>query len=153
MAKIQYLKHKKVVWPDDLGGEDVWILTFDGTHVWVYEPGHPLFSQDSEYYSHKLNKAGINYELGISLASRKLIWMNSPFKAGKSDLTVFTGGGLRDRLRQLGKKAIGGGIYKGNQDTVVYPNSHNSRPGKKFKSRVLKGHEAFNGMTKSFQIL
>jgi len=153
MVKIQYLKHKKVAWPDDLGGEDVWILTVDGTHVWIYEPGHPLFSQDSEFYSHKFNKAGINYELGICLASRKLVWMNGPFKAGKNDLTVFVGGGLRDRLRALGKKAIGDGIYKANQDTVSYPNSHDSRSVKKFKSRALKGHKAFNGMMKSFQIL
>ena len=79
--------------------------------------------------------------------------MNGPFKAGKSNLIVFTGGGLKDRLRQLGKKAIGDGIYKGNQDTVVYPNSHDSRPVKKYKSRALKGHKAFNGMTKSFRIL
>lgn len=31
--------------------------------------------------------------------------------------------------------------------------AHNSRLIKKFKSRALNGHEAFNGMTKSSQIL
>ena len=153
MKKIQHLKHKKVVWPDELGADEVWVLTVDGTHVWVYEPGHPEFSQDSEYFSHKFNKSGINYELGIAVATQSLIWMNGPFKAGKSDLQIFLGAGLRDRLSQLGKKAIGDGIYRGNQDTISYPNTHDSRPVKKFKSRALKRHEAFNGMTKSFQIL
>ena len=73
MKKIQHLKHKKITWPDDLGEDDIWILTVDGTHVWVYEPGHPEFSQDSEYFSHKFNRAGINYELGIALATQSLI--------------------------------------------------------------------------------
>ena len=153
MKKIQFLKHKKIIWPDNLGGETICILTVDSTHVWVYEPGHDEFSQDSEYYSHKFNKSGINYELGICLAKRNLIWMNGPFKAGRTDLQVFVGGGLRDQLRQLGKKAIGDGIYRGNQDTICYPNLQDCCPVKKFKSRALKGHEAFNGMTKSFQIL
>jgi hypothetical protein len=33
------------------------------------------------------------------------------------------------------------------------PNTHDSRSVKLFKSRALKRHEGFNGMTKSFQIL
>ena len=56
-------------------------------------------------------------------------------------------------MKQIGKKAIGDGIYRGNQDTVSFPNTHDSRSVKKFKSRALKRHESFNGMTKSFQIL
>ena len=80
MKKIQFLKHKKITWEDGLGGDDIWVLTVDGTHVWIYEPGHPLFSQDSDYYSHKFNKAGINYELGIALASQHLIWLTGHFQ-------------------------------------------------------------------------
>ena len=153
MQKIQYLKYKKITWSDGLGGEDIWILTVDGTHVWLCEPGHAEFSQDSDYYSHKFNKAGINYELGIAIASGKLIWMNGPFLAGKNDLQIFTGGGLKARLLQLEKKAIGDGGYSGHQEAISSPNSHDSRPVKLFKSRALKRHEGFNGMTKSFQIL
>ena len=153
MQKIQYLKCKKITWSDGLGGEDIWILTVDGTHVWLCEPGHAEFSQDSDYYSHKFNKAGINYELGIAIASGKLIWMNGPFLAGKNDLQIFTGGGLKARLLQLEKKAIGDGGYSGHQEAISSPNSHDSRPVKLFKSRALKRHEGFNGMTKSFQIL
>jgi hypothetical protein len=33
------------------------------------------------------------------------------------------------------------------------PNTHDSRQVKLFKSRALKRHEGFNGITKSFQIL
>ena len=153
ISKIQFLKHKKITWEDELGNDNIWIMTVDGTHVWIHKPSHPEFSQDSDYFSHKFNKAGIDYELGIAIASQRLIWMNGPFPAGKNDLQIFKGGGLRDRLKAVGKKAIGDGIYRGNQDTVSYPNSHDSRPVHKFKSRALKRHKGFNGMTKCFQIL
>ena len=153
MKKIQYLKHKKITWPRDFGGDNIWVISVDGTHVWLFEPSHPEFSQDSEYFSHKFNKAGINYKLGISLATGNLVWMNGPWKAGKSDLQIFIGGGLRNKLLAVGKKAIGDGIYRGYQDVVSYPNSQDSRPVAKFKSRALKRHKTFNGMTKCFQIL
>ena len=61
-------------------------MTFDGTHVWIAEPGHGIYPQDYSYFSHKFNKVGINYELGIAIASGQLIWLNSPFKAERNDL-------------------------------------------------------------------
>jgi hypothetical protein len=63
--KIRQLKREKIVWPDDFG-DDIWIITVDGTHCWVNEPMHCTWSQDRKLYSHKYNKAGICYGLGIS---------------------------------------------------------------------------------------
>ena len=153
VRRIQLLQFIKITWPDDLGGNNIWIMSVDGTHCWIAEPGHPNFSQDSEYYSHKFNKAGINYELGIALATGKLIWMNGPFKAGRNDLNIFTGEGLEERLRILGKKSLGDGGYAGHHKTVSSPNAHDSYQVKRFKSRGLKRQEDFNGMTKVFKIL
>ena len=153
MEMIQHLKYKKITWPNDLGGDDIWILTVDGTHVWLYEPGHPEFSQDSEYYSHKFNKAGINYELGIAIATGKLVWMNGPYKAGNNDLKIFTRCGLKEKLLELMKKAIGDRGYAGHHEVISIPNRKDSRKVKLFKSRALKRHETFNGMTKTFGIL
>ena len=153
VRRIQLLQFIKITWPDDLGGNNIWIMSVDGTHCWIAEPGHPHFSQDSEYYSHKFNKAGINYELGIALATGKLIWMNGPFRAGRNDLNVFTQEGLEERLRILGKKSLGDGGYAGHHETVSSPNAHDSYQVKRFKSRGLKRQEDFNGMTKVFNIL
>ena len=69
MKKIQYLKHKKITWPRDFGGDDIWVISVDGTHVWLFDPSHLEFFQDSKYFSHKFNKAGIN----TNLASRLLL--------------------------------------------------------------------------------
>ena len=43
MKKIQYLKHKKITWPRDFGGDNIWVISVDGTHVWLFEPSHPKF--------------------------------------------------------------------------------------------------------------
>lgn len=47
VEKIQALKAEKIVWPDDNFGGDLWIITVDGPHCWISEPGHPVWSQDS----------------------------------------------------------------------------------------------------------
>mgnify|MGYP003316197501 CR=1 FL=1 len=62
IEKIQHLKFQKVNWPDDFAFADIWVMSVDGTHVWIEEPSHEIYSMDSEYFSHKFNKAGINYE-------------------------------------------------------------------------------------------
>jgi hypothetical protein len=140
------------MWPDDWG-EDIWIITVDGTHCWVKEPSHPEWSQDREYYSHKFNKAGVNYELGIAISTSRLVWMNGPFKAGKSDNKIFRDFGLKDLLERIGKKAIGDKGYNGHRNVCSTFNAHDSRNVKKFKSRALKRHENFNNMTKRFSCL
>lgn len=50
------------------------------------EPQHTEWSQDSEFYSQNFNKAGMNYELGISLDDCYLVWMNDGFKAATNDI-------------------------------------------------------------------
>ena len=115
-------------------------MAVDGTHVRIEEPGHEKYSQDSDYFGHKFNSAGINYEFRICLATRNVIWMNGPFKAGRNNLVIFVEEGLEERLQSLGKKVIGDGIYQGH-DTISYPNYHNLYGVKKVKSRALKGHK------------
>ena len=152
LEKIQALKEKKIRWPTNWG-PDTWIVTVDGTHCWINEPTHPDWSQDSEYYSHKFAKAGINYELGIAIASSRLVWMNGPFKAGANDAQIFRDHGLRDELTNIAKKGIGDRGYRGYNETMSTYNPHDSRNVKKFKSRALKRHENFNNMTKRFDCL
>jgi hypothetical protein len=153
VEKIQGLKVEKIKWPDDNFGTDIWALTVDGTHCWIQEPQHPTWSQDSKYFSHKYGKAGVNYELGISLADGHLVWMKGPFKAGLNDIKIFTTKGLKAKLRATGKMAIGDGGYSGHPYQVSTPNSYESQQCKKFKSRALKRHERFNGLTKAFGCL
>jgi hypothetical protein len=151
LEKIQSLKGQKIVWDHDC--EDIWACTVDGTHCWMHEVAHPEFSLDPEYYSHKHNKCGITYELAISLRLQRLVWVNGGFKAGTNDVTIFKDEGLKALLQQTGKRAIGDGGYQGHDDQVSTPNSIDSRPVRKFKSRALKRHEKLNGYTKRYDCL
>jgi hypothetical protein len=153
VEKVQALKAQKIVWPDDNFGEDIWALTVDGTHCWIREPQHPTWSQDSKWYSHKFNKAGVNYKLGILISQNRLVWMNGPFKAGHNDVTIFTEKGLKKKLRATGKKAIVDGGYSGHTQQISTPNRNDSKQVQKFKGRALKRQEKFNGMTKNFYCL
>ena len=62
-------------------------------------------------------------------------------------------GGLKERLENMGKKAIGDQGYKGEPDLISYYNTTDSPSVALFKSRALLRHETFNGMTKQFGIL
>ena len=152
--KLQALKHEKVVWPENLPVDTVWVLTVDGTHVAINEPLHPEFSQDKKYFSHKKNRAGWCYEVGISLFTSNLVWMNGPHKAGANDKTIFGfPGGLKELLAQEGVKAIGDKFYNGHQNEVCTFNAQDSDEVKKFKSRALKRHESFNALLKQYAVL
>jgi hypothetical protein len=140
VEKIQALKAEKIVWPKDNFGDDIYIITVDGTHCWIQEPQHPTWSQDSPYFSHKYGKAGLSYELGISISESKLVWMNGPFMVGKNDLQIFMKA-LKQKLRTAGKLSIGDGGYAGHPYQCSTPNNHNSSSLKKFKLRSLKRHE------------
>jgi hypothetical protein len=152
LRKLQALKSEEIVWPDDWGS-DIWIITVDGTHCWIEEPTHPDWSQDRTYYSHKYNKAGVNYELGISIPYSRFVWMNGPFKSDKSDSSIFRDKGLKEKLRSIGKKAIGDRVYNGHKKECSTYNAHDCHGVRKFKSRALERHENFNNMTKRFGCL
>jgi hypothetical protein len=153
LEKVQALKAVKICWPDDNFGSDIWVVTVDGTHCWITEPRHPEWSQDSRYYSHKFGKAGVGYELGIAIATSRLVWMNGPYPAGDSDLRIFKRRGLKKKLTEANKRGIADSGYPGYPTLLSTPNNHDSKEVKRFKSRALKRHENFNGMTKTFDCL
>jgi hypothetical protein len=154
IERVQVLKAKKIAWPDDNFGDDIWTITVDGTHCWIQEPQHPSWSQERNLYSHKYNKAGLNYELEISLWESRLVWMKGPTKAGGNDLSVFLQKkGLKKKLIATRKKGIGDGGYGGHPCELSTPNSHDFKEAKKFKSCALKRHEKFNRPTRHFDCL
>ena len=153
LKKIQALKAEKIRWPDDNFGSDILAITVDGTHCWINEPQHAEWSLNSKYYSHKYGKAGVNYELGISLSQNRLVWMNGPFPAGESDSRVFKRHGLKHHLQSKGKRGIADGGYPGYARLLSTPNNQDKPEVRRFKRRALKRHETFNGMTKVFECL
>ena len=54
------------------------LITVDGTDFLIQEPS-PF---DPSYYSHKLEHAGLRYEIGVCIKTGWIVWINGPFPCG-----------------------------------------------------------------------
>ena len=151
--KIRALKTVKITFPTlkELG-DLIWILSVDGTHLRTEEPTHPDLPKDPANFSYKHHCAGFNYEIALSLAESRLIWMSGPHEAGTyNDVKIFKEMGLACKLKQLGKKGIADSGYNGYPNLLSLPNnSHDDKEVAKFKTRARQRHEGFNRMLKTF---
>ena len=43
---------------------------------------HEPIPFDRKWYSHKFGKAGLRYEVGVSIQTGYIVWLNGPFKCG-----------------------------------------------------------------------
>jgi hypothetical protein len=156
--KLHALKEKKIVWKErwDNPNSETYIITVDGVHCRIREPGHDQWSKNPQYYSHKNKCAGFNYELGISIYENSLVWIAGSFMSSKHDLRTFREDGLADMI-PAGKKAITDQGYRGDLVGVGKPvatrSSHDSEALRSFKGRASARHESFNGRIKNFDVL
>ena len=153
IKNMRALQYKVIVWEEHYQEGKRWVLSVDGIHCWINEPSHPEWSQDPAYYSHKYNKAGLDYELGISLVDNRLLWMVGPFPAGTNGITVFREKGLLEELKKRKQSAIGDKGYNGEPEHCSTFNAHDNAGVRLFKSRALKRHENFNNLLKQNKIL
>lgn len=148
--------HWPEVWNNAIGVDQdnipVFIISVDGTHCEIQEPVDPIFSKNPKYYSHKFNKAALNYEIGLSVYENKIVWINGPRPAGSHpDITLFREG-LKDIIPD-GRKVIGDRGYRGESNLISTPNPHDAKELRDFKSRARARHETLNGRLKNFQVL
>lgn len=145
---------EKIKWPRRFDDPDTerFIITVDGVDCKIWEPKRPTLPVDKSYYSHKFRKAGLRYELGISVHGSKLVWMSGPHKCGNHpDKSIFRHKGLKDKIRE-GKRVIADGAYSGFREVSI-PNHADDKKLKNFKSRARLRHETFNARIKSFGCL
>jgi len=156
VEKMQALKAQKIFIPDShVTGDDIWIMTIDGTMLPAHEKAGVNCVKDKNLFSFKHHRAGYNAEVGVSLWENRCVWLGGPGPAGEnSDRVIFRKeNGLRDKLRAMKKKAIADGGYTGDRATLSTPNGHDSPSVRRFKTRALKRHEKFNNMLKVFRCL
>lgn len=123
-VKIQGLKHQTIVWNLD-ESDKVFIASIDGIHCSIEEPPHKTKSLDPKYFSHKTNKAGLSYEIALSLYEPKIVSISGPYPAGTTDLSIF-----QDRLKMMipvGKKVIADQGYNGEPQLVSTRNVLDSK--------------------------
>ena len=149
---IQALKEKKITW--DFGGkevpDEVFMVSVDGVHCSIWEPRK---QPSTGWYSKKMNKAGLSYEIGIAVFHNKCCWINGPFPAGHNDWKIFTSeNGLASKIPE-GHLCVGDQGYRYDAKKCSTYNAFDSEEVNHFKSRVKARHESFNSRLKSFRIL
>ena len=144
---------RKIIWPFD--GNDIpndcFVCTVDGVHCRISEPrGTP----SKTWFSFKLKKAGLAYELAIGVFKGNLIWINGPFPAGETDLQIYRKpGGLKSKIPP-GKRVIGDRIYsRSKEPTISGRNPLDIKEVAELKERAKARHETFNSRIKTFEIL
>jgi hypothetical protein len=99
-----------------------------------------------------LKQAALAYELGISIWNNRLVWVNGPFPAGQSDLTIYRKpNGLKSKIPP-GKKVIADQGYPDEPQCSIR-NPFDTPEVKLLKKRAKARHETFNGRLKFFSIL
>ena len=105
--------HRNIVFPiEEEIGDDIWTRYVDGAIFMTCERFHPEFYRDTKRYDQKSNGCGITYDIGDHIFQDRLIWTNGPFKAGSNnEKGNFAKHGLRDKIKEIGKRALGDKIY------------------------------------------
>lgn len=146
----------KVYWPKSFDANrlrslPVFIISVDGTHCPINEPSHPTKSQDNDYYSWKLNQAGLSYEIAMSLSESCIVWTNGPFKAKTNDMAIFKSA-LMQKIAP-GMRVVADQGYRGLPDVLAIPNWFDSKPLRKFKRRASARQETINARLKNFHCM
>ena len=107
----------------------------------------------SRWYSQKFNKAGLAYEIGVSVYHNKVCWCSGPFPAGQNDLRIFRKpNGLMSKIPE-NKRVIADEGYVGEPTKAATRNEFDSSDVVNLKRRAKARQESVNQKLKSFAIL
>ena len=120
-------------------------MSIDGTDFAVTE-AYPF---DSQWFSHKLKRAGIRHEIGLSLESSDIVWLNGGFKCGEwPDLKIARSGVLKwisPNERVIADDGCAG------EKAIVHPQS--GRSDNAVLRKILARHESANSRMRKFKVL
>ena len=153
VRKIAALKEKVIVWPAQFSQADGEKLpyTVDGVDFRIKEKSNERLNIDKKYISVKFNKAGLKYQIVLSIVEPKCVSFTGPLKCSIHDTTVWKQSGLADKTGP-GKFGIGDRGYDG-QEKISAKNLRDPKPFRQFKARALARHETFNGRLKMYNAL
>lgn len=159
-AKIQKLLPKKKLTFEEADDGLVFFMSVDGTHCPIREP-RPF---STIWSSHKQGgKAGLNYEVGLSINRQKLMWVYGPTPPGLHNDLQVARGALLPALRAfneshpqaINRRILADGIYAAEADSDIFStkNEFDPREIEEFKDRAMARHEYFNNHLKKWKVL
>ncbi|KAF0702403.1 hypothetical protein AaE_015956 [Aphanomyces astaci] len=120
-------------------------VSLDGTDCPVQEP----FPFDPSWWSHKLNRAGIRYEVGICIRTGHIVWVNGGKPCGQwSDLAL-----ARDAYVLAVNEGEMTLADKGYMDRAYFVNPRYYPASSGAQKAVMSRHETANARLKQFGVL
>ena len=130
---------------DDIGS--ACLVTVDGTDFRIQEP-RPF---SKKWFSHKIKKPALRYEVCVSIQRGDIVWINGPFPCGQwNDVTIFRSA-LKSVLK-AGERLEADKGYAGDPAYVDTPEQP-IEDGIRKKSIVRARHETANGRLKQWGCL
>ena len=120
-------------------------VSLDGTDFSVYDP-KPF---DPKWFSFKINRAGIRYEVGICIATGFIVWFNGGYKAGYFNDLQLARQGFTSEL-QPGERVV---ADKGYNDKEFFVTPLCPSYNKKLLKAIMARHENVNQRIKLFQCM
>ena len=121
------------------------LITVDGTDFLIPEPD-PF---DPDYYSHKLEHAGLRYEIGVCIKTGWIVWINGPFPCGAwPDLRI-----ARSALHYMllaDEFYVADGGYQDGGEHSVTPNGMNDYEQRTYALARAR-HETINRVFKTYE--
>ena len=161
VARVAGLRQKVIVWPQETFSDPngpKFIISVDCRDHKCWEKKHPVFNLDKSFSSKKHGKhAALKYEVALSVHTNQIVWINGPYKATRSDITVFREDGLKELMLACpGKFVICDRGYissEPDEKMLAYPSSTDTDELKKFKSLARCREEDFNGRSAKWKIM
>jgi len=104
---------------------------------------------DSKWYSYKLRKAGLRYEIGLNIQLGDIVWTNGPFPCGDfPDLTI----AREDYLEEIneGEMTVADDGYR---DVNYFIHPHGFPETNLHQKQIMSRHETINERLKEFRVL
>jgi hypothetical protein len=143
---LQGLKAEKIKFPED-GFELTFIISVDGTDCPIEEP-RPF---DKAWFSNKFKGPGVKYEVALDVLTGECVWINGPFKASKSEVTIYRNG-LKHLIPE-GKLVVADKALRGEPATASVPNHLDDEDVAELKKCIRARQETFFSRMKAFHVL
>ena len=159
--EIRELEHRVIVWENRKTNDrgDDCLISVDATdcafqQILINNPEKPGKKMiNKALYSFKLNGPGLRYEIGLSLLSNDIVWINGPFCPGDwNDLEIFR----HDLMHKLepGERVEADNIYTSEAAFVVTPKSLTTKEEQLAMMKRVEGrHEALNKHVKNWKCI
>ena len=122
-------------------------LSLDGVDFEVYEP-NPF---NKKWYSHKFNRAGLRYEIGICINTGHICWIGGGIRAGQCNDLQLAERSFVTRLLP-NERVVADKIYTSNKTFIGPPKRGHHKHGKLLK-KIMARHENINKRFKDYKLV